>query len=163
MQLIPANESFECVLGIDTALRVSYATDSRTVEEPARSFAEPFKTTTRSATTGVTNGHAFDIANLVVRDALPLGDSDANIKVVLRAPGGLAHAQADDAVPVDVEEGDVQDVKVRWTKVVDGRGGEKDGMYEWLCGIPAGKKVVLKAEWDIRVPGSLPWEEKETA
>ena len=55
--------------------------------------------------------------------------------------------------------GDVKGGKVYWTKVEKGRGGEKDGMYEWVCGIPAGKKVKLEAEWDVKAPSSMRWEE----
>ena len=44
--------------------------------------------------------------------------------------------------------------------IEDGKGGEKDGMYEWVCGMAAGKKIELVAEWDIKVPASLHWEEK---
>ena len=150
------------MLGVDTALRVTHAAQSRTAYEPRRNFAEPFKTTTRTVTTAIANGHDFDVARLVVRGAVPLGNPEAQITVTLRNPEGLALAKDGEEVAVEMD-GDATDVKVRWSKVEDGKGGEKDGMYEWLCGIPTGKKVVLKAEWDIRVPGSLPWEEKETA
>ena len=42
----------------------------------------------------------------------------------------------------------------------DGKGGEKDGIYEWVCAIPAGKRVQLETEWDVKAPGGLKWEEK---
>ena len=152
------NESFDCVLGVDRALRVAYAPDSRTIQEPARSFAESSKITTRVVTTTVTNGHAFDIDGLVVRDTVPVGNEDAKVAVALRKPTGLALAKEAEEVALEVEG--ATDAKVRWTKAEDGKGGEKDGMYEWVCGIAAGKKVELVAEWDIKVPASLHWEEK---
>ncbi|KAI0750058.1 hypothetical protein C8Q80DRAFT_1120131 [Daedaleopsis nitida] len=52
-----------------------------------------------------------------------------------------------------------EDGKVRWSKVVDGKGGEKDGMYGWVCGVPAGKKIELEAEWDIKAAANVRWEE----
>ena len=125
-----------------------------------RSFAEPTKTTTRRVTTTATNGHPFDISNLVIRDAIPLGNEDANITVMLRKPDGLAQAKDGDEVTVRLDgDGDVQEAKARWAKVDDGKGGEKDGMYEWICGITAGKRVELEAEWDVKAPANLRWEE----
>ena len=83
-----------------------------------------------------------------------------------RGPGqkkyrlNLRYSDAKDGEEVAVEtDGDGKDVKVRWSKVEDGKGGEKDGMYEWVCGIAAGKKVQLEAQWDVKAPESTRWEE----
>ena len=67
------NQTFDCVLGVDTALRVAYTSRSRTEYEPPRNFSERTKTTTRTVTSTLTNNHAFDIIGLVVRDAIPIG------------------------------------------------------------------------------------------
>ena len=92
------------MLGIDTALKVSYSQKSHTTHEPPRSFAEPTKTTTRTVTTVVKNAHQFDVSALVVRDVIPLGDQDANIKVMLHKPEGLAQAKDGEEVAVDLGE-----------------------------------------------------------
>ena len=157
------NESFTCVLGIDASLKVSYETSSRTEHEPKRSFAEPSKTTTRTITTTITNGHSFDLTGLVVRDAIPLGHSDANIKVALRKPDGLAQAKDGEDVTVTLPgAGDAagQEAKVRWARTESGGGGEKEGLYEWVCELKAGKKVRLEAEWEVKAPSTLRWEEQ---
>ncbi|RPD54842.1 hypothetical protein L226DRAFT_616499 [Lentinus tigrinus ALCF2SS1-7] len=156
-KLISVNESFDCVLGIDTALRVTYDQKSQTEHEPARSFTEPTKTTTRTVTTTASNKHSFDIANLVIRDTIPLGNEDANIKVMLRKPDGLAQTKDGEEVTVNLA-GEVKEGKVRWSKVENGKGGEKDGMYEWVLAVPAGKKVTLEAEWAIKAPSNVKWE-----
>ncbi|KAI0750057.1 hypothetical protein C8Q80DRAFT_1165901 [Daedaleopsis nitida] len=160
LSLIGANESFTCVLGIDTALKVDHSRSSTTSREPElRSFAEPNKTTTRTTVTTVRNGHLSDISGLVVRDALPLGNEFASVKVVLRKPDGLAAVKEGGEAAVDLGEG-VQDAKVRWTKVEHGRGGEKDGMFEWVCGtVAAGKEVAFEAEWAIKMPAKTHWAE----
>ena len=144
------------MLGVDTALSVTYHTSSRTVHEPVRSFAEPTKTTTCTAVTTVANKHQFEVSGLVVRDTVPLGNGEADIKVMLRKPDGLARAKEGEEVTVGLD-GDVKEAKVRWAKVDDGKGGEKDGMYEWVCGIPAGGKAQLDGEWDVKAPGGLNW------
>ena len=158
LQLISVNESFDCVLGIDTAVRVTYSSKSDTEHEPVRSFAEPTKTTTRTVTTTATNGHPFDIANLIIRDAIPLGNEDANITVMLRKPDGLAQAKDGDEVTARLD-GDVQEVKARWSKVENGKGGEKEGMYEWVLAVPAGQAVTVEAEWAVKAPSNVKWEE----
>ena len=129
------------------------------MHEAARSFAEASKTTTHTARTVVLNGHTFDVDGIVVRDVLPHGDADAKILVTLRKPEGLALAKDGEEVALQMA-GDGLEVKARWTKIEDGKGGEKDGMFEWLCEVRAGKILELEAEWDIKTPGALEWEEK---
>ncbi len=165
VQLIGVDESFTCVLGIDTSLKVSCQTKSRTVHEPRRSFAEPAKTTTRTVTTTIANGHAFDVAGLVVRDAIPLGNDDANVKVALRRPDGLAQAKDGEEVTVAVSpsgagDSEGQEAKVRWARTESGAGGEREGLYEWVCELKAGKKVRLEAEWEVKAPSARQWEEQ---
>ncbi|KAI0695488.1 hypothetical protein C8T65DRAFT_44921 [Cerioporus squamosus] len=156
--LISVNESFDCVLGVDTAIRVTYSQKSHTEHEPARSFAEPTTTTTRIIITTATNGHAFDIPKIIIPDVIPLGNEDANIKVMLRKPDGLAQIKDGEDITVSLT-GDVKEAKARWSKVENGKGGEKDGMYEWVCAVPAGKTVSLEAEWAIKAPSNVQWEE----
>ena len=99
LQLISANESFECVLGVATALRVAYHTSASTVHEPARSFAEPTKTTSTVWTT-VANKHMRDVTGPVMRDMVPLGNEEAEIKVMLRRSDDLALAKAGEEVAI---------------------------------------------------------------
>ncbi|RDX46294.1 hypothetical protein OH76DRAFT_1386908 [Lentinus brumalis] len=158
LQLVNVGESFTCVLGVDTALKISYKEQSRTDQDAVRNFVDPTKTTTRMVTTIVMNGHVFEIAGVIVRDAIPLGDADAKVKVTLQKPEGLAAAK--DGEDVSVDSGShLKDVKVRWTSIKDGEGGEKDGLYEWVCSIPAGEEVVLQTEWAVKGPADVEWEE----
>ncbi len=150
------NESFPCVLGVDTSLKVTYRQSSKTEHEPRRNFAEPHKTIARTAITTIANQHGHAVTELVVRDAVPLGNEDVQVAVMLRRPAGLAEAAQGAEVAVKLaqpQEGVT--AKVRWTKVEDGRGGEKDGLYEWVCAIPPGKKISLEAQWDVKGPSDL--------
>ena len=107
----------------------------------------------------IANSHPFDIADLLVRDTIPLGDDDAGIRVTLRKPEGLARATDGEEIIVGAEG---EAVRVRWGAVENGFGGEKDGMYEWVCGVPAGKKVVLETVWEVQTPESFAgWKEVE--
>ena len=107
----------------------------------------------------ILNGHTFDVQDLIVRDLVPHGDADAKISVMLRKPDGLALAKDGEEVALEVA-GQGIEVKARCANVENGKGGEKDGMFEWVCGVGAAKKVELKAEWDIKTPGALDWGEK---
>ena len=51
----------------------------------------------------------------------------------------------------------VKDAKVRWSKVENGKGGEKDGMHEWVCGLQAGTNIEFVASWAVasRLPHFL--------
>ena len=69
--------------------------------------------TTRTATTTVTNGYQLDVVRPVVQDAIPLGDEDERIKVVLRKPERLARAKDEHEVAVELES-EERDVRVRW-------------------------------------------------
>ncbi|KAI0636279.1 hypothetical protein C8Q77DRAFT_637351 [Trametes polyzona] len=162
LEFIAVNESFECVLGVDTALKVTFRQESKTEHEPRRSFAEPIKMTIRTTTTTISNQHPHAVSDLIVRDAIPLGNEDAKVSVTLRKPAGLAEALEGDEVVVDDGDGEGKEggasAKVRWSKVVDGKGGEKDGLYEWVCVIPAGKKISLETQCDIKGPSDVEWE-----
>ena len=43
ISLGPVNQSFDCVLGVDNAVRVEHSMASGTIHEPARNFAEQSK------------------------------------------------------------------------------------------------------------------------
>ncbi|KAH9902414.1 hypothetical protein C8Q73DRAFT_777736 [Cubamyces lactineus] len=162
---ITMDESFPCVLGVDTSLKVSYVQDEKTEYEPKRNFAEPQKTTTRTLRVTVANLHKFDIGKLIIRDAIPLGNGEDKVTVVLNKPEGLAESKDGQDVAINlgadgIAEGAKATAKVRWQKVVDGKGGEKDGLFEWVCAIPAGEKINLDAQWDIKAPSETQWQEK---
>ena len=107
----------------------------------------------------ILNGHTFDVQGLIVRDLVPHGNADAKISVTLRKPEGLALAKDEEEIAIQ-STSDGVDVKVRWTKVEDGKGGEKDGMFEWVCGVGAGEKVELEAKWEVKTHDTLNWEER---
>ncbi|KAI0323509.1 hypothetical protein GY45DRAFT_1332481 [Cubamyces sp. BRFM 1775] len=162
---ITMNESFPCVLGVDTSLKVSYVQDEKTEYEPKRNFAEPQKTTTKALHVTVTNLHKFDIGKLVIRDAIPLGNGEDKVAVVLHKPEGLAESKDGQHVTINLNpdgsaEGTKATAKVRWQKVVDGKGGEKDGLFEWVCAVPAGETIGLEAQWDIKAPSDTQWQER---
>lgn len=94
------------------------------------------------------------ISDLIARDAIPTCD-DKRVKVILRKPEGLADAKEGELVTVNK----VEEVKVGWEKLVDGKGGEKDGKFEWRASVKAKDKVTLEVQWEVKAPADTFWAE----
>ena len=88
-----------------------------------------------------------------MRDVIPTCE-DKRAKIILRKPFGLADAK--DGKLIDLKN---DGLLVGWEKLVDGKGGEKEGKFEWKWKVGTGAKVILEAEWEIKVPGEFPWAE----
>ena len=41
---------------------------------------------------------------------------------------------------------------------MDGKGG-KEGTFEWVAEVGAGKEITIETEWDVKTPLSLSWVE----
>lgn len=117
------------------------------------SFAEATNTTIYTSKTTIHNKHAFAISDLIVRDVVPMS-GDKRVKVILRKPEGLADAR--DGVIVDLKQGGL---KARWEKLVDGKGGEKEGKFEWTWKVDSGAQIKLEAEWEVKAPADVTWVE----
>ena len=85
-----------------------------------------------------------------MRDVIPTYE-DKRAKIILHKPLGLADAK--DGESVDLKS---DGLLVGWEKLVDGKGGEKEGKFEWKWEVGSGAKVNLEAEWEIKVPGEFP-------
>jgi hypothetical protein len=77
---------------------------------------------------------------------------DKRIKVILRKPDGLADAK--DGKWLDLKK---DGLKVGWGKMVGGKGGEKEGKFEWLWKVEAGAKVTLESEFEVKAPADVRW------
>jgi len=133
---------------------VTYSCTSRTVKESAGgAFSETTNTTTYTTKISIHNKHAFPIDDLIVKDVIPtLCDQDKRTKVILRKPAALAEAK--DGQIVDLK---TVGLRVGWEKVAEGgKGGEKEGKFEWRWKVGSGAKVTLDAEWEVKVPGDSP-------
>lgn len=102
----------------------------------------------------------------MVKERLPTCD-DRRVSIVLRRPKVLA-GMKDGAMPAAV--GDIskegKDDKasiteagqtVHWEPLVRGRGGEKEGRFEWLAQVESGASVEFRLEYEVRVPRGAGW------
>ena len=75
-----------------------------------------------------------------MKDVIPTRDQDKHTKVILRKPAALAEAK--DGQIVDLK---MDGLKVGWEKVAEGgKGGEKEGKFEWRWKVGSGAKVTLE-------------------
>ncbi|KAI0045246.1 hypothetical protein FA95DRAFT_1543906 [Auriscalpium vulgare] len=149
---INPNDAFDCTLGADPAVRIRYTRTAAAQTAPARPFSEQTRTTTYTSRAVLRNTHAFAVGALVVRDALPV--ARGGVSTVLRRPEGLAGAKDDEEVAL-AAEGEGEGRMVRWGKAVDGKGGKKDGVFEWVCALGAGEEIVLETVWDVHATAAV--------
>ena len=172
---VAPGDVFSCTLGVDPATRIRYARTSKRADEhdgggahERSSFAEQWAATTYRSRTTVTNRHPFALRALVLRDGVPVSEDEKRVSVVLRRPEGLAELAQGEELKVCAKDGTREGEKgegegekrtVRWGKLVDGKGGKKQGLFEWAVEIGAGKEVTIETEWDVKAPVSLMWVE----
>ncbi|KAF9459031.1 hypothetical protein BDZ94DRAFT_1239542 [Collybia nuda] len=147
-------DDFDCTLGDDTATKVTYIRTSHSAKVDGGSFSEDKKTVTYNTQITIHNKHTFTIPDLIICDVVPTSD-DKRAKVILRKPEGLADANAGEVV-TDTERDGLQ---VMWSKQADGKGGKKEGKFEWKWCVAAGVKVTLESQWEIKAPGDVIWAE----
>jgi uncharacterized protein (TIGR02231 family) len=186
---VAPGDVFSCTLGADPATRIRYARTSKRADDgdaaggaggrERSAFSEQWAATMYRSRTTVTNRHPFALRELVVRDGVPVCEDEKRVSVVLRHPAGLAELEQGKELHVDAKEdggregdsghgsdGEVEaeaegkkKQRVRWCKAVDGKGGRKEGLFEWVVEVGAGEELTIETEWDVKAPVSLKWIE----
>ena len=178
---VAPGDVLSCTLGADPATRIRYARTSKraddddaagfAAERERSAFSEQWAATMYRSRTTVTNCHPFALRELVVRDGLPVCKDEKRVSVVLRHPAGLAELEQGKELQVRAKEasgregdsgegeGESKKQRVRWCKVVDGKGGRKEGLFEWVVEVGAGEELTTETEWDVKAPVSLKWIE----
>lgn len=73
----------------------------------------------------------------------------------MRRPEGLAGAKDGESVDLGASAASDAGLEVGWEKLTDGKGGEKEGMFEWKWNVDSGAKVKLEAEWEVKAPADI--------
>ena len=159
---VAPGDVFSCTFGADPATRIRYTRTSRRADDGSvgrerSAFSEQWAATTYRSCMTITNRHPFALRALVLRDGAPVSEDKKRVNVVLRRPEGLA--ELEQGQELKVGEGSGEKRTVRWSKVVDGKGGKKEGLFEWVAEVGAGEEVTIETEWDIKAPVSLSWVE----
>ncbi|KAF8480302.1 hypothetical protein DFH94DRAFT_630541 [Russula ochroleuca] len=163
---VAPGDVFSCTLGADPATRIRYSRTAKRADDSGAAgersaFSEQWAATTYRSRMTVTNRHPF-ACELVVRDGVPVSEDEKRVSVVLRHPAGLADMGQGEEVVLRAKDGGRErdgEQTVRWSKVVDGKGGRKEGLFEWVVEVEAGKELTIETEWDVKAPVSLRWIE----
>ena len=159
---VAPGDVFSCTLGADPATRIRYTRTSKRADDGGAgrersAFSEQWAATTYRSCTTITNRHPFALRAVVLRDGVPVSEDKKRVSVVLRRPEGLAELEQGEELKVGEGEGEKR--TVRWGKVVDGKGGKKEGTFEWVAEVGAGEEITIETEWDVKAPVSLSWVE----
>jgi uncharacterized protein (TIGR02231 family) len=157
---VAPGDVFSCTLGADPATRIRYVRVAKRADDAG---PDQWAATTYCSRMTVTNQHPFALRELVIRDGLPVSENEKCISVVLRHPAGLAELEQGEECDVGAkdggQEGKGKKQSVRWSKVVGGKGGKKEGLFEWVVEVGAGEELTIDTEWDVKAPVSLKWSE----
>jgi hypothetical protein len=154
-QDINPSDTFDCTLGADPATRLCYSRSFKTVRNNGGTFAEVSNTTIYTNTTTIHNKHRFPLSEIIIRDVIPISQ-DKRVKVHLRKPDGLVNAKDGQVVDLNkLKDG----LNVRWSSLVDGKGGEKEGRFEFMWKVDAGASVTVQSEWEVKAPADIDWHE----
>jgi hypothetical protein len=143
---VNTNETFTCTLGPDPSIGITYTRTATPAKVEGGAFAEQTRSVVYTTTITLRNAHSFTLPAVHVKDSLPLVGDDKRMRVVVRKPVGLADA-GQGAVEVD------GGVKCMWAK----KGGEKEGMVEWVADIGAREEVKMIMEYEVRGPVETGW------
>jgi uncharacterized protein (TIGR02231 family) len=164
---VAPGDVFSCTLGADSATLIRYARTAKRADDAGAArerstFSEQSDTTTYRSRTTVTNRHPFALRELVVRDGVPVSSDEKRVNVVLRHPACLAELEQGDELPVGSKDGGGEGKgkqTVRWGKQVDGKGGKKEGLFEWVVEVGAGEELTIETEWDVKAHVFVRWIE----
>jgi len=98
----------------------------------------------------VTSRHSVTLRGLVLRDNVPVSEDERRASIVLRCPVGLTRLEQGEELKVGEGESRSRNRTVQWSKVVGGKGGKKEGLFEWVVEVEAGEEVTIETEWDVK-------------
>ncbi|RDB30474.1 Protein F37C4.5 [Hypsizygus marmoreus] len=163
---VSPHESFDCPLGLDPSIRVTYHPRNKVVSQSTSLFYGKTITYSFSQRITVHNTKSIPIEHkqLKIVDQIPVSQNSL-VSVKLITPqlvvgkGSDANASSP-APPVDVSDG----VVAQWEGADEVEGDVdvlgKDGKFFWLCGVPPFEKTSLNFQWEVSAPvtaGSQVW------
>ncbi|PFH53301.1 hypothetical protein AMATHDRAFT_1370 [Amanita thiersii Skay4041] len=169
---VSPDESFDCPLGIDPSVRISYHPLTKKTTQSSFGFFSQSRITSYTQAISAHNTKQSSISNLRIVDQFPISEDDA-IKVKLLAPvlPDLLSAEGGDksarkASTIASSKSSL--VAIKQVKVADGvfaQWGDgqddddddathvgKDGKMSWLCEVGSQRKITLVMQWEISVP-----------
>ena len=178
IQHVSPNETFNCSLGVDPQIKVTYHPRTKKTRSQGGLLSSRTVTTASHQKITIKNNRGTAIPRLLVREQVPVSH-DERLKVTLIEPASIEFpnrntisakmsSKGDKSVsipnPVKISKG----VSVRW-KVNDdedaegeaestaGTDGAREGILEWICEVGSGQSTDLNLAWDVTAPSGLNW------
>ncbi|KAG9226905.1 hypothetical protein CCMSSC00406_0003422 [Pleurotus cornucopiae] len=164
---VSPQESFECSLGVDPSIRITYAPLSKKLSSSGLINKTTITAYSRQAT--IRNTKSIVIENLKILDRIPISE-DSQIVVKLIKPalslskppqspsenrGMLDKAggyQVKTAEPSSTLLKVAENVSAQWEGEDGEEGTGRDGRISWLCTVPPQGKVSVNLQWEESTP-----------
>ncbi|KAF8648982.1 hypothetical protein AX16_006096 [Volvariella volvacea WC 439] len=155
--LVSPEENFECSLGLDSTIRVTYHPQTKKTSQTG--FYSKSSTRLFTQRLSIFNSKQITISNLRILDHFPVSQhQDIVVKLIsppLTLPETLNNGTIRVPNPPKISDG----VIAQWNGVdedgVDLESLGKDGMFNWICKIPAQGKLNLTLQWEVRSPATM--------
>lgn len=157
--LVSPLESFDCPLGLDPSIRITYHPRSKKVSHSG--FYSKASNYVFSQRITVFNTKSTAITDLKVIEQLPVSEA-SQITVKLLSPGLVLPEQNTASIgkggevrppaPVRVADGVVAQWEGADEAGVDVEALGKDGKFNWACSVPAQGKINLVLSWEVTAP-----------
>ncbi|KAF9465728.1 hypothetical protein BDZ94DRAFT_1320028 [Collybia nuda] len=153
--LVSPQESFDCPLGLDPSIRITYHPRSKKVSHSGFYTKSSVHVFTQRITVFNTKAHAVNDVKVV--DQVPVSES-SQITVKLVSPslsvpeasGTGGEVQAPQAVKVG------EGVHAQWEGAdeqgIDMEHLGRDGKFHWVCAVPSQGKINLVLSWEVSAP-----------
>ncbi|KAF6759168.1 hypothetical protein DFP72DRAFT_1031955 [Ephemerocybe angulata] len=161
---VSPEESFDCPLGLDPSIRVTYLPLSKKVSQSGFMTKATNYIFTRRIT--LHNTKSLAIENVKVIDQIPVSENSViNVKLIspaLELPdsgtlkAGWTENKAGVKIPPPAKVG--QGILAQWDGAEDLSSEDeveslgKDGKISWLCALPSQGKVTLTLQWEVSAP-----------
>jgi len=158
--LVSPKESFDCPLGLDPSIRVTYHPRVKKVSQTG--FYTKTSNHTFSQRITIFNTKSSAINDFKVIDQIPVSEDDKiDVKLVdpslvlpnpTTTPRNNNDGEARALPPVKVSNGVIAQWEGADEPGFDVESLGKDGKFNWVCSIPAQGKVNLLLAWEVSVP-----------
>ncbi|KAF8648966.1 hypothetical protein AX16_006080 [Volvariella volvacea WC 439] len=155
--LVSPDESFECSLGLDPSIRVTYHPRIRKATQLG--FYNKSSTQLYTQRLTVFNSKQVPVTNLKLLDHYPVSEHQDIVVKLISPPLTLPEKQTNGTVQIASPPKIADGVIAQWNGVdeedVDLANLGKDGMFSWICAIPSQGKVNLLLQWEVRTPADV--------
>jgi uncharacterized protein (TIGR02231 family) len=155
---VSPQESFDCPLGLDPSIRVTYYPRSKRLSQSGFYSKSANHVFTQRIT--IFNTKAISIDQFKVIDQVPVSENSqiavkVNSPALTMASSGTSATKTGSTKSVKVGEG----IVAQWDRAdeagLDEAALGKDGKLNWVCSIPSQARIHLLLHWEVSCPANM--------